>query len=104
MTAPCHHGGPDPATCAWLTFLLTPDGQSGLRVEELHVLDVDGEGHPIAWLDRGLGLNAGHALAGPHGRCLVLIEGTFSDDPVRVDGEVDYQFRAERLDQLHVTG
>src|SRR4029077_14835939 len=36
MTAPCHHGVPDPETCAWLTFLLTPDGQSGLSVEEPH--------------------------------------------------------------------
>src|SRR5437867_2637832 len=101
MTAPCHHGGSDPGTCARLTILLTPDGQSGLRVEELHIPDVDRVGHLVAGLDWGLGLNPGHALAGLHGRWLVLIEGTFIDDPVRVDGEVDYQFRAERLDQLH---
>src|SRR2546430_4512499 len=54
-----------------------------LGVEELHVLDVDREGHPVAGLDRGLGLDAGHALTGLHRRGLVLVEGTLGYDPVR---------------------
>src|SRR2546430_9674492 len=83
MTAPCHHGVPERETCARDTVLLTPDGQSGLGVEELHVLDVDREGHPVAGLDRGLGLDAGHALTGLHRRGLVLVEGTLGYDPVR---------------------
>ena len=48
-----------------------------------------------------LGLDAGHALAGLHRRRLVFIQRTLGYDPVRVDGEVDHQFRAERLDQFH---
>src|SRR6266446_3816974 len=110
MTAPCHHGGPapstpsDPSTLSYpstpdrpasvrptpSTVLLAPDGQSGLGIEELHVFDVDGEGHPVAGLDRGLGLDAGHALALFDGRGLVFIERTLGYDPVRVDGEVDH--------------
>jgi hypothetical protein len=41
----------------------------------MHVLDVDGEGQPVAGLDRGLGRNTGHAFAVLNRRGLVLVDG-----------------------------
>ena len=49
-----------------------------------------------------LALTQGHALAGLHRRGLVLVDGALGQHPVRVEGEVDHKFRAERLDQVHV--
>src|SRR5580698_3318268 len=98
LTGPCHQGG-----AGRLTSSLAADGQACLGIEELHVFDVDAEGHPVPDLDRGLSFDAGHPLALAYGLGLVFIESPLGYDPVRVDGEVDHQLGAERLDEVHVT-
>src|ERR1700729_3398758 len=103
-TAPCHHGVA--AICVSLPPLLslTPDSRTRLGIEELHALGVDGEGDPVAGLGRRACLDARHALARDGGRVGILVHGALGAYPLGIDREVDYQLRAECLDQVDVAG
>src|SRR5215471_4103083 len=81
-----------------------PDGSPAAWVEELHACSVHGECDLLAHRDLGAGVDAGYAFAGLGGGVLVVAGCALGPDPAGIDGEVDHELRAERLDQVHGAG
>src|SRR5450755_4839594 len=79
-----------------------PDSLLGLRVEELHALDVDRKAARLPRLHLRAGIHPRHA-GPPRRELLLLLRNPLGRYPLGVNGEMHEKFVAESLDQIDIT-